>query len=102
MQEFIFLLSMWLIGISVCAIIIYWMTSSAIESSKLAREVQEMKQMMQQLLNDKHNPVYIDASESEPRGVAYCPSCSSEIPSMNRQCPVCNYPQSNLFQTKGV
>jgi hypothetical protein len=93
-QQFIVVLSMWLIGISVCATLVYWMTSSAIESSKLAKEVQELRQMVQQLLNDKHNPVYIDAAEKEKVHVGKCPLCSTQLYAKHNQCPVCDYPTS--------
>lgn len=33
--------------------IVYWIVTSAVESSKLANEVNELKQLVQQLVNDK-------------------------------------------------
>lgn len=84
MYEIVLVVSTWLIGACICGTVIYWITSSAIESSKLAREVQELKQMLQQLLNDQQNP----ANQSE-QFVEYCPACSSRLSPTDLECPTC-------------
>lgn len=53
--EAVFLLT-WLVGICLLVMLIYWIVSSAIDSSKLASEINELKQLVQQLANDKGNP----------------------------------------------
>lgn len=102
MQQYLVVLSMWLIGISVSATLVYWMTSSAIESSKLAKEVHELKRMMQQLLNEQRDPIYQDTTRSEIARVRYCPLCSAQLYSTSSHCPVCDYPNSNSYRAKGV
>lgn len=84
MQEVVLVLCTGLIAICLCVTIIYWVTSSAIESSKLAREVQELKQLMQQLLNEQKNPAYVSEPFRE-----YCQACASKLSPEDFECPVC-------------
>ncbi|MEK4250001.1 hypothetical protein [Paenibacillus sp. FSL W7-1287] len=93
MQEIIPNLCTWLIGICLFVTIIYWITSSAVESSKLAREVRDLKQMMQQILNDQQNPVNDPVNNplnnSMIKEFVYCTECSTKLSSKEHTCASC-------------
>lgn len=57
----------WLIGLCLVIMLVYWIVSSALDSSKLATEVSELKQLVQQLINDKNHPASNElATRQEP------------------------------------
>ncbi|HIW32532.1 MAG TPA: hypothetical protein IAA29_07085 [Candidatus Paenibacillus intestinavium] len=93
MWEIAIILLTWFVGISLVIMLVYWIVSSALESSKLATEVNELKQLVQQLINDRENPASNDASTRQVQSEVnrgQCPACGAELALETTNCPGCD------------
>lgn len=89
-MDVVLVLITWLVGIGLCVMLMYWIVTSAIDSSKLTNEINELKQLVQQLVNDKENPAYIHSSLSNQLNDKWlCPDCNKEFNMDNHICTHC-------------
>jgi len=89
MWEIAIVLLTWLVGLSLVIMLMYWIVSSAIDSSKLVTEVNELKQLVQQLINDRDNPAHTTRNGQIELQTEQCPSCGASISTETNSCPEC-------------
>jgi len=79
----------WLVGLCLVIMLIYWIVTSALDSSKLATEVSELKQLVQQLINDRDNPANTTRQGMFELHTEQCPACGASISTEATTCTEC-------------
>ncbi|MCR8656436.1 hypothetical protein [Paenibacillus endoradicis] len=90
MWEIAISLLTWLVGLCLVIMLVYWIVSSAIDSSKLTTEVNELKQLVQQLINDRENPANTTRQGQIEIFTDQCPACGASISEETTSCPECD------------
>ncbi|URN93725.1 MAG: hypothetical protein NAG76_18125 [Candidatus Pristimantibacillus lignocellulolyticus] len=89
MLEITLSLLTWLVGLGLVIMLMYWIVSSAIDSSKLTIEVNQLKQLVQQLINDRDNPANMTNNGQIELQTEQCPACGTTISPQTTSCPEC-------------
>ncbi|MBU5443586.1 zinc ribbon domain-containing protein [Paenibacillus sp. MSJ-34] len=80
----------WLIGVFVFFAILYQVIQSAIDQSKMARNIQDIRDMLHQRKNERAEAVkQASALANESIIFEECPGCGRKVKRDERICPEC-------------
>lgn len=81
---------MWLIGIFIFFAVLYQVIQSAIDQSKMAANIQDIRDMLHHMKNERAEPIHQESAlEHESEIFEECPGCGRKAKRDERVCQEC-------------